>query len=158
MKTYIVLVDALGFNGGCARKGEQVTSEQIGTENVERLVVQGFILDETPVSNAAAPQDAPEPETLASRLAVGLLPDAGKELTDDEAAWVRDVKAGVLPVPFDSDKVASQTIKVIKDRIVAFGVEPLADGRKADYVTQLQEVVVSYFENWDVSDEEDDGA
>lgn len=160
MKSYTVLVDALGFAGGCARKGETVTEEQIGTENVDRLTRDGFIQpDFVPEAPTEAPKAEPEaePETVASRLSVGLPPAEDYELTEAETAWVLDVKGGIVPVPFDADKAMDLTVKEIKARIVGLGFEAPKDPKKADAVEALREAVVGYFEAWDIPEPESGG-
>jgi hypothetical protein len=153
---YTVIVDALGYSSGCARKGETVTEEQVGAENIARLVSQGFITQETPFVNPEAEPEVTEEilDTLAARLSVGVLPAEGYELTEPDVTWIKDIQAGVIPVPFNTDKVVKLTIAVIKERIVAFGVEPLADAKKSEYITQLNDAVVGYFENWNLEDDE----
>lgn len=160
--TFIVEVDALGLPGGCAKKGEEVTREQIGTENVERLLLQHAIAPSI-FSNPEAPVDAPvnatvEPETLEARLAVGLPPVEGYVLSEEEAAWVEDVKAGVVPVPFDADKVSDLTAKVIIARIVALGGTVDPKGKKAEAVDALNDAVEAYFSGWETEAEDEDEA
>jgi hypothetical protein len=150
MSNYIVQVDALGFNGGVARKGETVTTEQVGADNVARLVTTGAIISDAPVTNAQPATPQAQPETLQTRFSVGLPPEEGHELTDEEKAWALDVKAGIVPVPFDADKVADLTIKVIKERIVALGAEAPADGKKAEYIEALGAAVEAFFVNWEI--------
>lgn len=161
MKSYTVLVDALGFAGGCARKGELVTEEQIGAENVDRLTRDGMIQPEfVPEAPAKAPkaEPTPEPETVASRLSVGLPPADDHELTEEEIAWVLDVKGGIVPVPFDRDKASDLTVKEIKARIVGLGFEAPKDPKKAEAVEALNQAVVGYFEAWDVQSGEEGGS
>jgi hypothetical protein len=54
MATYIVNVDALGYANGCARRGESVSDEQIGAENVRRLLQAGAIVAAQPPQEPAA--------------------------------------------------------------------------------------------------------
>lgn len=154
MKSYTVLVDALGFAGGCARKGETVTEEQIGAENVDRLSRDGMIqpdfVPEAPAKAPAKEEPKPEPETVASRLSVGLPPAEDHELTEDEKAWALDVKAGIVPVPFDADTVADLTIKAIKERLAGLGAEGPSEGRKAEYIEALNAAVEAYFVSWEI--------
>lgn len=151
MKTYLVLIDALGFDKGCARKGETVTEEQIGAENVDRLIRQGYIQAEFVEGPAPAPaKTEEEPETVASRLSLGLPPAEGYLLTEEEESWVLDVKSGVVPVPFNADKVTNLTVKEIKARIEGLGYEPPKDPKKAEAVEALREAVIAYFEAWQI--------
>lgn len=157
MKSYTVLVDALGFAGGCARKGEIVSEEQIGAENVDRLTRDGFIQPNfVPEAPAKAPkaEPTPEPETVASRLSVGLPPAEDYELTEEETAWVLDVKGGIVPVPFDKDKASDLTVKEIKARIVGLGFEAPKDPKKAEAVEALNQAVIGYFESWEIEPSE----
>lgn len=154
MKSYTVLVDALGFAGGCARKGETVTEEQIGAENVDRLSRDGMIqpdfVPEAPAKAPAKEEPKPEPETVASRLSVGLPPAEDHELTEEETAWVLDVKGGIVPVPFDRDKASDLTVKEIKARIVGLGFEAPKDPKKAEAVEALNAAVEAYFVSWEI--------
>lgn len=150
MSNYIVQVDALGFHGGMARKGEVVTTEQVGADNVARLVTSGAIISDAPVTNAVPEQAPAQPETLQSRFSVGLLPEEGYELTEDEKVWALDVKAGIVPVPFDADKVADLTIKVIKERLAGLGAEVPGEGKKAEYIEALNAAVEAYFVSWEI--------
>lgn len=168
---FIVLVEALGFASGVAKKGETVTAEQIGPENVERLKAEGVIADYVePVTPEAqeAPAQTPHPsepitddqgaqgsenapETVQGRLAVGLPPVDGYTLTEEEIAWVNDVKAGVTPVPFDDDKISDLTVKEIGLRIEGLGGEKLpGNSSKANAKEKLQEAIEAYFAAWEV--------
>lgn len=149
---YIVLVDALGFAGGMAKRGETVTSDQIGEENINRLIESGSIALQADGSTVEpvveAKGNSVEPETLAGRLSVGIAPAEDYEPTDDEKAWISEIAAGVNPVPFDDDKVLSLTLKEINTRIEGFGGTPLANGsKKADAKEALKALVVAWFEN-----------
>jgi len=161
--TFIVEVDGLGFVGGCARKGETVTREQIGTENVDRLLLQAAIsrtiwVNETVTPVATTPETTPEPEKAAARIAVGLVCDF--ELSEDELAWVADVKAGVIPIPFDRDKVEGLTVKEIIARIEGLGGTPPAKAKpsKADAVDALEAAIGEVFTAWEVAEIDDDEA
>ena len=153
MSNFIVLVDALGYANGCSLKGEVVTTEQIGIENIERLKLDGAIapqiapgVPEEPV-NTETPPDIPE--TVQTRLSVGLTPEEGTELTEEEVAWVNDVKEGIVPLPWDADKVADLTVKVICDRIEGLGSErPAGNPKKVDAIALLKQAIESYFETW----------
>lgn len=161
MKSYTVLVDALGFAGGCARKGEIVSEEQIGAENVDRLVRGGIIqpdyVPEAPAKDMTT-EPTTEPETVASRLSVGLPPADDHELTEEEIAWVLDVKGGIVPVPFDKDKVSNLTIKEIKARIVGLGYEAPKDLKKAEAIEALNQAVIGFFESWEIEPSEEGGS
>lgn len=169
---YVVLVEALGFASGVAKKGETITAEQVGEENVERLKAEGVITEYVepanvpgvpvvqvphPSSPITDPGDAgqnagqAEPETVQGRLAVGLPPHEDHELSDVEIAWVNDVKAGVTPVPFDEDKVSDLTVKEIGNRIEGLGGEKLpGNSSKANAKEKLQEAIEAYFAAWEV--------
>lgn len=169
---YVVLVEALGFASGVAKKGETITADQIGEENVDRLKAEGVITeyiepatvpDEptpqvphpsepiTDTGDAGQGEGQTEPETVQARLAVGLPPVDGYTLTEEEIAWVNDVKAGVTPVPFDEDKVSDLTVKEIGTRIEGLGGEKLpGNSSKANAKEKLQEAIEAYFEAWDV--------
>jgi hypothetical protein len=155
MPNYLVLVDALGYANGCALKGEIITEEQIGSENVERLKLDGAIspqISPGAVLEPEVPSNPPEiPETLQTRLSVGLNPVEGYELTEEDVAWIEDVKAGVVPVPFDADKISELTVKVICDRIEGLGSErPSGNPKKADAIQALREAIEAYFASWEV--------
>lgn len=152
MPNYTVLVDALGYSGGCARKGETVTELDLGSENVDRLLVAGFIAKDfievppTPIT----PPEEDAPETLASRLGVGLPVTEAHVMTEDEEKYLLDVKSGVVPVPFDEDAVANLTVKELKERIDGLGVEVGKDLKKKELVDALRDAVIFTFENWQV--------
>lgn len=161
--SYIVEVDALGFAGGCARKGELVTLEQVGAENVERLLLQHAIsrsVFENPAEVIEAPAPGKrdiEPVSPALRLSVGL-PFLGADLSDEERAWVADVKAGVVPVPFDADKVSDLSVKEIVARIADLGGPEIGvKTKKSEAVDALEEAVENYIGGLEVDETEDDG-
>lgn len=169
---YVVLVEALGFASGVAKKGETITADQIGEENVERLKAEGVITEyiEPATVDVQSTPEAPhpsepitengeesgdqgqgEPETLQARLAVGLPPVDGYVLTEAEIAWVNDVKAGVTPVPFDDDKISDLTVKEIGARVEGLGGDKLpGNSSKANAKEKLQEAIEAYFAAWEV--------
>lgn len=161
MKKYIVTVDSLGFEGGVARRGEAVTEDQIGTDNIARLKADSAIVDapdeapSTPDAPAApvapeAPKED-EPEDLKARLPIGLGPVEGHEFTDEEKAWIKDVKEGVEPVPFNSDAVLRLTAKEIASRIGKLsGTEGDAKKKKADLAVDLNAAVEAWFAGQEV--------
>lgn len=151
MKTYTVVVDALGYTGGCARKGETITAEQVGVENIDRLLRDGYVqADFVTPGPKGSEESAPVTETLASGLSVGLPPGGGYVLSEEEKIWVLDVKGGIIPVPFDADRVQDLTVKEIKARIEGLGVVAPKDPKKADAVAALQDAIVAYFEAWEI--------
>lgn len=168
---YVVLVDALGFASGVAKKGETVTADQIGADNVDRLKAEGAITEYVEPATVAAqevPQsphpaepitddkkegDEAEPETAQSRLAVGLGIVDGYALSEEEVAWVNDVKAGVTPVPFDEDKISDLTVKEIGSRIEGLGGEKLpGNASKAVAKDKLREAIEAYFAGWKIGE------
>jgi len=146
--TFTVLVEALGFASGVARKGETVTAEQIGPENVSRLKIDGIIADEG--GAVAGPEPGPT-RTVRERLAVGLPPEDGHRLTEEDIAWVHEVKAGVVAVPFDDEAVEALTVREIGRRIEGLGGDRLpANSSKANAVEALRAAVAAFIAAWDV--------
>ena len=164
MKKYIVTVDSLGFEGGVAKRGETVTEDQVGVDNVARLKADSALVDApgdspaTPDAPAApAAPEAPEapkedePTDLKARLPLGLGPVEDHEFTDEEKAWIKDVKEGVEPVPFNSDAVLRLTAKEIASRIGKLsGTEGDTKKKKADLAVDLNAAVEAWFAEQEV--------
>lgn len=176
---YIVNDNALGFAGGCARKGELVTAEKVGVDNLNRLIAGGHISPHYPtpppvvgeagpeVFAASSPVDTSdqEPEkttedetaTIAQRLSRGLPIDESKELTDEEADYIGDLKAGVKPIPFDEVAILKLNLKQIAGRVKGLGSDATVDlkGRKADASAILKTAVEEYVARVEVPEADD---
>ena len=160
MKKYIVTVDSLGFEGGVAKRGETVTEDQVGVDNVARLKADSALVDApddspaTPDAPAApAAPEAPkedEPTDLKARLPLGLGPVEDHEFTDEEKAWIKDVKEGVEPVPFNSDAVLRLTAKEIASRIGKLSGTEGDTKKKADLAVDLNAAVEAWFAGQEV--------
>lgn len=177
MKSYVVMVDALGLINGTARKGETITESQIA--DLERLLINGYIVEEAnpnavtesppvitavpettsetpePVATATtapAPtppaEDEPYTSPLTTLFAVGLLPPDDYTLTDEDQAWARGVQTGEVEVPFNPANVESIGPAELRGRIEALGVDPPADDESL--ADSLMEAVMLYFMAWDV--------
>ncbi|MEQ1761555.1 MAG: hypothetical protein ABL984_00280 [Pyrinomonadaceae bacterium] len=168
MKTYTVLVDALGYAGGCAKKDEVVTEEQVGVENADRLLREGFIsanfvsTPEAPAkaakTEAPAKDDAPAPPaSMIELFSVGIPPAAEYELSEEELAWALAVQDGTAPAPFDEKATAALTGKEILARIEGLGFEtPSSKAKKAELLDALRDAIAGYFDDWDLKGPEEE--
>lgn len=130
MKKYIVLVDALGFEGGCARKDEVIEEANLGKANIKRLVEMGTIIEyfeEIPLPEPKEPvtvqddSETPLSEPLEPFLAAGnpeedILPcldflslgkpiPEGYDFSDDELNFINEILDGKKELPFNIEKV-----------------------------------------------------
>jgi hypothetical protein len=155
-QTFAVQVDALGFESGCARRGEIVTAEQLGVENVERLLLAAVIVPHfvESLEEPASAETAPVEPTLQERFAVGLTP-AESDLTGPEVDWILDVQAGVTEIAFDDAALDSLTIAQMVERAEALGAEVVKKpSKKIDAVSMLKYAVDTYIRDWEVEIEE----
>lgn len=174
---FIVTVDALGLTSpglpaSMAKRGETIKGEHLGDEeNIQRLLALGAITHApeeaaTPAKGApSASKDepeapAPEPEGPAARFALGLTLPEDFAWTDEAKAYVQDLKEGVIPVPFDADKVTDLTIKDLVKRIEAVTGEPYAQGskKKMEVVQDLKTFMEGYVAGLLEGEKEDEEA
>ena len=164
MKSYTVCDHALGLANGPAKQGETVTAEQIGEENIPRLLMLGSIVElgtappvmDTP-KTPSAPQvsdsdpEPPHPDALQARLAVGVPPAEDYELTDEDKVWITEIKEGVIPAPFNAAEVDKLTIKNIGERVkILSGQELAKSANKTQAAAALETAISDYFADWEL--------
>ena len=149
---YTVTIDALGFEGGVGRRGETVTEEQVGTDNVQRLVMSGFIVAQADGTEEApsAPTEPTEPagdeeqapSKIADDLSVGIKPADDYELSDEDETFLDAIADGTAIFEFSTEKVNGLSKAVLQARCEAFGAG--TDGTKAELVERLQEAATQF--------------
>lgn len=152
------MVDALGFEGGCAKKGEQISIDQIGEANVERLKLDGAICPDTSVVEEPAEKPAAAVETepteplenfpdfdVINQLAEGIAIPEGYELTPPDLTDLYEIANGFMEFDINVDAINDLTVREIAARIISLGGEPIdVKGKKAVAVQALIDAINAY--------------
>ena len=140
-QTFIVLVDALGFNNGeVARKGEVVPGSLIGEEHVGRLLLLNAI---QPNGSIAEPTLSVSKNNLETMLPMGELPSLGYEITDEDLAFRKSVQDD--PESFLLDpKVSKLTSKELVAKIEAFQGEAKPTEKKSELLAKLRSAIIQF--------------